>query len=133
MLNSLHAFTAHRFSEPQGTNYRTEANTLCIQAFIRYFFQTLRLPQIAFSKKIHRSILWSSSYIIPRTMHAANPLIRVIFNASQKRNQSFSRKNDRSRASLYLGVPVSLLQHKCIRDFKWLWIVKPSVCHVSER
>jgi len=55
------------------------------------------------------------------------------FNASQKRNQSFSRKNDRSRASLYLGVPVSLLQHKCIRDFEWLWIVIPSVCPVSER
>jgi hypothetical protein len=44
-------------------------------------------------------------------------LMRVIFNASQKRNQAFSRKNDCSRASLYLGVPVSLLQHKYIRDF----------------
>ena len=55
------------------------------------------------------------------------------FNASQKRNQSFSRKNDRSRALLYLRVPVLKLQHKCIRNFELLWIDKPSVCTVSER
>ena len=34
---------------------------------------------------------------------------------------------------LYLRVPVSLLQHKCFMDFKWLWIVKPSVCPVSDK
>jgi len=66
-----------------------------------------------------------------RSIHAANPIMGVIFNASQKLNQFFSPNKDRSRSSSYLRVPVSLHQHKCIRDFEWLWIVKPSVWTVS--
>ena len=51
-------------------------------------------------------------------MQAVRQDIRNIFNALQKRNQHFSRMNDLSMQSLYLSVPASVLQHKCIREFK---------------
>jgi hypothetical protein len=125
----MHAFTAHRFSESQRKNLRTEVHWIhcAFRHLWRYFFQSLRLHQIVFSKRIHLCIVWFSSYITPPTMHAANPIIRVIFNASKERNQTFSRKNDRSRRPLYLRVPVSLLQYKCILDYKWLRINWASV------
>ena len=100
--------------------------------FWEYFFHAVRFLQIAFSKKIQRCILWSSS-CYSRTKHAARPIKPENFNALQKRSQSFSRTNGLSVQSLYFNVPVWVLQLRCIRELKWLWIIKPSFCTVSER
>jgi len=133
LLNSLHAFTAHRFSESQRTNLQDRSkyfvpSSISEDTFSRHCNYTKYLLLKRYTAVFHNLL-----HILCRALCTLPTQSYESFLMLHKNATNFSRKNDSSRTSLYLSVPVSLLQHKWIRDFERLRIVKPSVCPVIER